>query len=844
MTDRTVLDAIKAELPLPDLAAELFPDRTKGRSFRCLWHDDRKPSAHLWAESGFCFVCQRPFDVFDLFMEAFHCSFVEAVQRLAERCGIEVPTRARERAERARKKRDALTAFAFQCHRWLLELPEAEEARRWIFERGIDFDTLRHATVVGFLPDEKTLTAWATQASFDLTVLNPPNAKSTAWRRNWCGKALTFAYEARAGEVTRIKLRKVRGSANDALWLGEKDDRPIAFGLRFAPPDATEVGIVEGEFDALCLWALYRREQRRIIPIVALGGGQAASNAAALKRFARIFVLPDNDDGGIEFAKAVAFALPDKTVLWWELPKGADPADYAAHGGVLDDLQTTFFDAAPVWEAAGRKIAASLDLSTPRAQAEAVGRVRKVCHELAMKIADPLARSSAVASFARGLESREDAALAGLTASAIIAAAQGESGNIAPIVTIGDVVDAFRKWLFITDEFAQTIEVVLATVIAHQISGDPLWLILIAPPASGKTELMNALDAIGEIVSIDSFTPAALLSGERRSREDEDPSLLPRLDGKIVLMKDFSTITEMPSETRSQVLTFLRRAYDGELARHVGVNVGKRGRLEAHPRFTIIAAATPVVDQASSVWASLGERFLRWRVTHGERRELATRALDELTEKERMRQELRDAVKVFVSQFGKAGALPLEPDARELILTAADFCAVARTPVLRDWRNPDEIIMLPHPETPARLVQQLAKLAIGLAHVRGKAIVTRDEAMVAVKAAMATVPETVMKTLLTLWSLRNEGFGTHSTSCVQANVKLTPTTTRRLLENLHALELVELLPQEQGQANLWRLSQQVIRWFEALDVRELQEVRCHKKRGCGTVPMTDEAEIF
>ena len=46
------------------------------------------------------------------------------------------------------------------------------------------------------------------------------------------------------------------------------------------------------------------------------------------------------------------------------------------------------------------------------------------------------------------------------------------------------VKNTFGRWLYLEDD--DYIDVVLATVVAHQFQGDPVWLFLIAAPGSGK----------------------------------------------------------------------------------------------------------------------------------------------------------------------------------------------------------------------------------------------------------------------------------------------------------------------------------------------------------------------
>ena len=62
--------------------------------------------------------------------------------------------------------------------------------------------------------------------------------------------------------------------------------------------------------------------------------------------------------------------------------------------------------------------------------------------------------------------------------------------------TLSDVHEAFAQWLELPppgpDRY-EAIDVTLATPVANRMDGDPLWLFLVAPPSTGKTEMIRSL---------------------------------------------------------------------------------------------------------------------------------------------------------------------------------------------------------------------------------------------------------------------------------------------------------------------------------------------------------------
>src|SRR5579864_2151739 len=167
----------------------------------------------------------------------------------------------------------------------------------------------------------------------------------------------------------------------------------------------------------------------------------------------------------------------------------------------------------------------------------------------------------------------------------------------------------------------------------------------VAPPSSMKTELVQALDGLERVHSIDGLTPKTFISGQIRDKDGTDASSLPASSllhrigtSGILLCPDFSTILAIKSDDRKAILADLRRIYDGELKKEFGtsdlVPVWKG-------RITFVACVTPDIDRHYSAIQSLGDRFLmvRWNRAG---QEAALRAM--MQDLEKARGDLRTAV--------------------------------------------------------------------------------------------------------------------------------------------------------------------------------------------------------
>ncbi len=110
----------------------------------CPFHDEKTPSFNVRPTHGtfHCFGCGEGGDVIAFLMKIDHLSFVEAVERLAERSGVQLtyeggaPTRQRDKGTRTRLVDAHRAAAEFYAEQ--LATPDAIAAREFLAERGFD----------------------------------------------------------------------------------------------------------------------------------------------------------------------------------------------------------------------------------------------------------------------------------------------------------------------------------------------------------------------------------------------------------------------------------------------------------------------------------------------------------------------------------------------------------------------------------------------------------------------------------------------------------------------------------------------------------------------------------
>jgi hypothetical protein len=314
---------------------------------------------------------------------------------------------------------------------------------------------------------------------------------------------------------------------------------------------------------------------------------------------------------------------------------------------------------------------------------------------------------------------------------------------------------------------------------AHRLSGAPVWPMIVAPPGSLKTEMLNALEGQKGTHLIDQITPNTFISGQiqRAGVTPKDPpGLLHRLgsDG-VIIFSDFSTILSMPTERRAGILADMRRIYDGSLRKEFGTAAKAKSR-EWKGRITFLVAATPEVDRHYSIFQSLGERFVMIRCPRPEGQEAALAAMRQNTSQ--ARQELKQAVHSLLGTL-----TPIEPMIPEGILknlgALAEFVVHARTHIPRDGYQ-KAIRYVPEAEAPTRLGQQLAQLSKGSALLDGRYAVGDSDFELVLRVAMDCIPTARRRVLEYL------------TTGDESKLVGMPGSTRSYAqEELHALGLIE-----------------------------------------------------
>jgi hypothetical protein len=287
------------------------------------------------------------------------------------------------------------------------------------------------------------------------------------------------------------------------------------------------------------------------------------------------------------------------------------------------------------------------------------------------------------------------------------------------------LVDAYRLHLRIVD--TDPLDVCLAALITSKWDGDPLWVYVVGPPSTGKTEILRMFSDLDSAYCLSSLTPNCLVSGLKDGHD-----LLPALDGKTLVVKDLTMTLEMHRENRDALFGALRDAYDGSFAKAFGT-VGTK-RVESH--FNLLAAVTGAIENYYSVQVVLGQRFLIVRTSFP----ADDFEADDHRDIEPVRTNLRELVRDLIRErLAQPDRPPMSDEFGRECKQLANEVALLRASVHRDGYT-HVITGPPEPEGPSRMTNQFVKLARGLAWIRAKAEVTAEEMAVVRRVARDTIP--------------------------------------------------------------------------------------------------------
>ena len=347
MVDKQLISEIKNSVNIVDVIGEVVQLTKAGRNFLglCPFHGEKTPSFNVVEDKQFyhCFGCGKSGDVFKFIEDYRGVSFMEAVQIIGEQAGI--PVQALPLAQARPQQADGKQPFyeihqeaAKFYHAILMTTKMGEEARQYLYDRGLDDEVLRHFQI-GLAPAEGNYLYQSVSGKFSENIL----AESGLFHISDMGTMydafqdrIMFPLSDDTGRVIAFSGRLWRDPAEGTKPQGKyKNSRSTLlfnksyelYHLDKAKQVAKknhELYLMEGFMDVI---AAYRAGIENAV--ASMGTALTQEHVAHLSKFTKKVILAYDGDKAGRLATAKALEVLEKQeVEVVQIPDQMDPDEY------------------------------------------------------------------------------------------------------------------------------------------------------------------------------------------------------------------------------------------------------------------------------------------------------------------------------------------------------------------------------------------------------------------------------------------------------------------------------------------------------------------------------------
>jgi DNA primase len=405
-------DRVRDAVDFHGLVAERTDLRRMGSQWigLCPFHDERSPSFSVdpVKKVFFCFGCGEKGDVFDFVEKTQGLDFVQALEFLADRTHVELERASQDpEAEKRRATQDRLRSLLTRAGQfysaYLWKAAEAEPARRYLAERGLEQAVLEEFEV-GYAPGAgDKLIQQAAKAGFsaqDLVTSGLARRREGRVEDAFRGRII-FPLADQRGRVLGFAGRALREGQNPK-YLNTSENRAVGFfkgqllyGMHEARTAAMKTGrfvVVEGYTDVLAL------HQAGVPECVAIMGTSLTD--PQLEELTRVqgtvFLALDADNAGKNAtSRAARMASERQTDLRVvTMPSGRDPAEIVTQDGA-EAFRALLDSALNVWSFQLARLLEQADLATAEGRDRAFEPALAVIRDAPRFVREELIRDAA-----------------------------------------------------------------------------------------------------------------------------------------------------------------------------------------------------------------------------------------------------------------------------------------------------------------------------------------------------------------------------------------------------------------------------------------------------------------
>ena len=347
MVDKQLISEIKNSVNIVDVIGEVVQLTKAGRNFLglCPFHGEKTPSFNVVEDKQFyhCFGCGRSGDVFKFIEDYRGVSFMEAVQIVGDQVGIRVQTLppSQSRPQQADEKQpfyEIHQEAAKFYHAILMTTKMGEEARQYLYDRGLDDEVLRHFQI-GLAPAEGNYLLQSVSGKFSENILADSGLFHISDRGTMYDAfqdRIMFPLSDDTGRVIAFSGRIWRDPTEGAKPQGKyKNSRStLLFNKSYelyhldkakqVAKKKHELYLMEGFMDVI---AAYRAGIENAV--ASMGTALTQEHVAHLSKFTKKVILAYDGDKAGRLATAKALEVLEKQeVEVVQIPDQMDPDEY------------------------------------------------------------------------------------------------------------------------------------------------------------------------------------------------------------------------------------------------------------------------------------------------------------------------------------------------------------------------------------------------------------------------------------------------------------------------------------------------------------------------------------
>ena len=356
LIDKEIISDIKNSVNIVEIIGEVVALTKAGRNYLglCPFHGEKTPSFNVVEEKQFyhCFGCGKSGDVFKFIEEYRGVSFMDAVQIVADRAGfpLEIKHSRKELSTHTHPHQalyDIHAEAARFYHAVLMTTKIGEEARSYLYERGLTDEVIKHFQI-GLAPNENNYLYKSVSGKFDEQVimnsglfnLADNNLVYDAFQNRIMfplanDKGQVIAFSGRIWQASDIeqKVAKYKNSRSTPIFNKSYELYHLD-KAKATIKKSHEIYLMEGFMDVI---AAYRAGIENAV--ASMGTALTHEHVEHLRKFAKKIILTYDGDKAGQAATAKALnELYDLSVEIVRIPDNMDPDEFIKKNSA-DDLQ-------------------------------------------------------------------------------------------------------------------------------------------------------------------------------------------------------------------------------------------------------------------------------------------------------------------------------------------------------------------------------------------------------------------------------------------------------------------------------------------------------------------------